>query len=395
MKTTCIKLVFYTVLLFVLMACGMTSTTDNRSGKRSHDMGDSTIWEKITNSNFDKQLYKAILADTTTIITNGMFDSCDSLGAISIPNSVRIIGEGAFAKSHNIDTIIIPEGVTSIGNFAFFDCPLEYISIPSSVTHIGRNMFGIFVDGATLSKSVHFSGVNFLVEDAMIFNGDKSVIYEAFQDEIPTTLRIPNSVEHIGEGAFMECFNLAQLILPPSLKTIEDRAFDSCHSLTSINLSNSITYIGENAFSDCDSLRDITLPPLLTTISDYTFYRCGEIKKIIIPSKVTSIGERAFFQCVSLEDIRFPAGLKTIENCAFMRCSRLKTLSLPDGLTTIAGGAFYDCSQLESIDIPSSVTTIGKDAFAQCENLKSIYINKNYPLREELTERYKGIVKYK
>lgn len=101
--STYVKPIFYTALLLTLIGCRTISTTDQRCEESPHDIEASTVWEKITNNNSNKQLYKAILVDTTTIITNRMFGSCDSLGTISIPNSVKVIGQGAFAKSQLVE----------------------------------------------------------------------------------------------------------------------------------------------------------------------------------------------------------------------------------------------------------------------------------------------------
>ena len=62
----------------------------------------------------------------------------ESLGNITIPNSVTTIGGHAFAGCRSLTNIAIPSSVTSIDGFAFDGCvSLTNITIPDSVTSIG------------------------------------------------------------------------------------------------------------------------------------------------------------------------------------------------------------------------------------------------------------------
>jgi hypothetical protein len=48
-------------------------------------------------------------------------------------------------------------------------------------------------------------------------------------------------------------------VIPSSVTSIEDRAFNSCKSLTSITIPASVTVIGPNAFNYCRNLTSVTL----------------------------------------------------------------------------------------------------------------------------------------
>ena len=123
-----------------------------------------------------------------------------------------------------------------------------------------------------------------------------------------TSIEIPNSVTSIGYGAFAYCSSLASIvvdggntiydsrngcnaiiettsntliagckntIIPNSVTSIGDSAFNGCYSLTSIEIPNSVTSIGDDAFSWCD-LTEIkcwaTTPPTIysNTFSNYS-----------------------------------------------------------------------------------------------------------------------------
>lgn len=67
---------------------------------------------------------------------------------------------------------------------------------------------------------------------------------------------IPETVHNISAGAFLECRNLINILIPDySVQTIGRYAFADCISLTHINIPISVTEIGSNAFANCYSLK--------------------------------------------------------------------------------------------------------------------------------------------
>jgi len=97
------------------------------------------------------------------------------------------------------------------------------------------------------------------------------LIMEHFLIANITSVLIPTTVTSIGEVAFQNCGSLTSVIIPDSVTRIGIDAFRDCGSLTSITLPNSITCISTSAFFDCSSLTSITLPDCLKSIGDYVF----------------------------------------------------------------------------------------------------------------------------
>ena len=159
---------------------------------------------------------------------------------------------------------------------------------------------------------------------------------------------IPDSVTSIGNGAFDGCKSLTSITIPDTVTSIGDYAFEECNELKSVTIPDSVTSIGESAFENCFRLTNITIPDSITHIENATFRFCG-LTSIIIPDSVISIGDRAFMQ------------------------SELRSVTIPDSVTSIGDEAFED-TYLKSITIPDSVTYIGDDAFAGCVGLASITI---------------------
>ena len=359
---------------------------------------------------------------TTEIICDRAFFDCLNLTSISIPNSVKDIGEWAFAGCSLLSSIDIPNSVNSIGNIAFAAClSLEYISIPESVISLNGNSFCDW-DGELECLSA-----NFIYEDDVLFNKDKSEIISFRNQEIESYI-IPDSVTSIGDGAFGCCSSLSSLVIPDSVVNIkgnpfylwkgkleclsasfiyEDNvlfnmdksklisfrnqeaksfiipngvvcigkyAFSDCSSLISISVPKSVTSIEDGAFDGCISLSSIAISDSITSISAWTFDGCKSLRSLVIPDSVTSIGNEAFRGCSSLCSLVIPDSVTSIGDGAFDGCSSLRSLVVSDSVTSIGDGAFSSCSSLRSLVISDSVTSIGDGAFSSCSSLRSLVI---------------------
>lgn len=86
--------------------------------------------------------------------------------------------------------------------------------------------------------------------------------------------------------------SLNSVILPDSASTISSNLFESCISLTSINLSN-CTSIGDSAFAYCGSLTSVDLSNC-TSIGAGAFLGTG-LTSVTFGSGLSSIGDQAFF----------------------------------------------------------------------------------------------------
>ena len=359
---------------------------------------------------------------TTEIICDRAFFDCINLTSISVPNSVKNIGEWAFAGCSLLSSIDIPNSVISIGNNAFAGClSLKYISIPESVICLNGNPFGEW-DGELECLSA-----NFIYEDDVLFNKDKSEIISFRNQEIESYI-IPDSVTSIGDGAFGCCSSLSSLVIPDSVvnikgnpfyfwkgkleclsasfiyednvlfnmdksklisyrnqeaksfiipngvMSIEKYAFSDCSSLISISVPKSVTSIGDGAFDGCSSLSSIAISDSVTSISAWTFDGCKSLRSLVIPDSVTSIGNEAFRGCSSLCCLVIPDSVTSIGDGAFDGCSSLRSLVVSDSVTSIGDGAFDGCKSLRSLVISDSVTSIGDGAFGSCSSLRSLVI---------------------
>lgn len=106
----------------------------------------STVFDKANSLNFTL-VDNLIIKNNVKVIGNAAF-IMNNLRKITIPNSITTIGRYAFAYNRNIDNFLEIEfddiensKLTSILDFAFIESGLTDITIPSSVTTIGMAAF--------------------------------------------------------------------------------------------------------------------------------------------------------------------------------------------------------------------------------------------------------------
>ena len=337
-----------------------------------------------------------IIENGVTSIGDGVFQGCTSLRSVTIPDSVTSIGDDAFygcyftsenfvnnsnvelddsSKPTIVDTdaggfcikdnelvnmrptyaigeITIPDSVTSISDYAFNDCTsLTSVTIPDSVTSIDDWTFS----SCTSLTSIEVSGnnKNYSSADGVLFNKDKSELITYPAGKTDSEYVIPNSVISIG-----------------------DSAFENCTSLTSVTIPDSVTSIGRYTFENCTSLTSVTIPNSVTSIGDYAFYNCTSLTSVTIPDSVTSIGSGAFSNCTSLTSIEVSGNNKSYSSADGVLFNKDKTelitypagktdseYVIPNSVTSIGYSAFENCTSLTSVTIPNDVTSIGDSAF--------------------------------
>ncbi len=166
---------------------------------------------------------------STTMIGNSAFGDCFSLKSVSMP-SVSTISDMAFDNCSGLTSVFIPASCTSIGSSPFSRCKaLEGIVVDYNNPNY-TSKGGVLYDKSLNTLIVcpnGLSSVDILPSVTMISDG-------AFYDGCLTSIVIPQSVKTIGDGAFQVCTALTSVDIPASVTTIGDRAFDGCIGLTSV-----------------------------------------------------------------------------------------------------------------------------------------------------------------
>ena len=311
----------------------------------------------------------------------------------------------------------------------YIEVTLDHTVLSQLGYNVKRNTFGNiirqngnYVKDLVIPSTYRYDGKNYKITEIVgyyVFSGCSSL----------TSIRIPDSVTKIGEGAFSGCSSLTNIAIPNSVKEIGDSAFLGCSSLSNITIPDSVTKIGDSLFSDCSSLANVIISNSITEIGNWAFGGGSSLTNIRIPDSVTEIGYDAFFriQCIyyngfasgrpwgalkifSTHDIEVildekifnKLGYRILRSClknyiyinnqqitslfipldfiyngkyykitkigdfVFSGCTSLTSVTISDNVTQIGEGAFEGCTYLTNVTIPNSVKKIGARAFRNC-----------------------------
>ncbi|MEG2396519.1 MAG: leucine-rich repeat domain-containing protein, partial [Oscillospiraceae bacterium] len=216
-------------------------------------------------------------------------------------------------------------------------------------------------------------------------------------------ITIPSTIDgytviSLGFAAFENCISLTSVIIGSSVTMINSQAFYGCTGLKAINISE-----GNTVFSSVDGVlysKDKTsllicpngksgefiIPNTVTSIGDAAFQGCAGLTSLIIGSAVTSIGQMAFYYCTGLKSITIPDSVTSIYNNPFAGCTALTAINVTEGNKAFSSvdGVLYskDKKQLlicsgksDEFIVPTGVTNIGIGAFSNCYGLTNVTIS--------------------
>lgn len=256
-----------------------------------------------------KNLYYVRLSKSCSIIPSGMFEDCESLKYIQIPECVTTIGDSAF-KGTGFTSMTIPKTVTIFGKSIFSWCEkLENIELPDNMNSIPSDMF-------SLCESLK-------------------------------SIEIPENVKNLGDSSLYGCKNIAEIQLPKNLERIGEQCFYNCEKIESIEIPDTVTEIGSAAFGGT-GITKLIIPESVNT------------EKVHYNNKYFSIN---FINGMEkLEVLRIPNSIKKIEDPDYRieffppEVKRtLRSVNLPESLKLIEGDIFKNMNSLTELIIPDSL----------------------------------------
>ena len=318
---------------------------------------------KIEYSPFAKSSIKKVefSDETKNTVCTKAFKNVTSLQSVELAycftyGNISTIDASAFEGCVNLTDINLSDKLTTINGLAFYNTGLTEITVPASLTKIttasaaGKNV-GPFA-GGVLRKVTFADGVT------------KSL-----------------------QGMFMGTTSLEEVVLPKSLKTIDQNAFKDCSSLKKLsvgksggeNVLDTVETINAGAFNGCSSLETLTLKNVAkidSSDTNRTFGGCTSLKKVSVTGVMTTattgettpgttIGISAFKDNKALKEISLDT-IKTVSQDAFRGCGVAEndaddgtdpaTLTL-NNVNAIGSLAFYGCG-FKEVQIPRQLTSV-------------------------------------
>lgn len=347
------------------------------------------------------------------------------------------IGRYAFSLS-GLQQASIGDGAI-VGEGAFFRSGLTTVTIGANA-RFGLGAFQRCTVLATVNMpqqgGVYF-GVSCFAYDEQLTTIDLSKIGTADKHEnIPQQCffgctRLSRAeltyVDEVGNFAFSECSSLLTLTVP-SVKVIGEGAFSryeqygAAPKITQVTLPETLEKLGDGAFIGCGQLTEITVPSRINKIPDFAFSYCVGLKKVSLPDAVKEIGAYSFTGCESLTSINLQ-NVEIFGDYAFTSCLSLSAIDLEqaqqiglavfaetsvsgniiaDNLVSIGANAFqksgdtvytsinsFSAVMLQTIGqqafdgnfkmtefvLARTISEVGMGAFYQCDGLQSFYFN--------------------
>lgn len=261
------------------------------------------------------------------------------LTSVTIPSSVKTIGASAFALCDQLKEVYISDGVTAIKDGAFSDCfELRSVRIPPSVTVIGREGFRYSHSDFTICGEAGSYAQKFAEVYGYFFYDYSSppIMQGECGDTLFWGLNEESGLLTIIGYGDMKDYSVMDLppwnqysiciprmqgiYLDDNLTHIGDKSFAGCTEMRTVDLPRNLVSIGEGAFANT-GLKDLVIPESVRTIGDRAFEKNEFLQEVYIDEGVREIGFSAFWRCTSLRNVTIPASVEMIGQYAFAECS--------------------------------------------------------------------------
>lgn len=246
------------------------------------------------------------VSEGTTTIDEGAFSSAQ-ITSLALPSSLRHVNRGAFVGSQ-ITSLTLPDGFESMDDTAFW-----YMSKLERVDLGGATM----LPDSAFRYDKALAEVNFRPD----LNRLAEVGDYAFDGSALVSVSLPDSVTSIGKGAFAGNAALRSVHLGSGLTSIGESAFVAANNLASLSVApansmytveDGVLYSKGNAgrtlvlYLPTKTDTDVTVPDGTVAIADTAFAHNTSLRRVVLPEGLTTIGYGAFDGDTNLADIVIP-----------------------------------------------------------------------------------------
>lgn len=373
-------------MVLALFPVGLISVSAEQSGDYTYTVIDSKARiTDYTGSGTTITVPDTLGGYPVTSIGIYAFSYCNTLTAVTLPDSVEDIKNYAFYQSTKITTVNLGAGVNMLGISVFARCTkLTQINAPAGNSSFSSSAGVLFnKTGNTLVQYPPGKTGAYTVPA-----GVTAIAANAFYDcDYLISVSVGAAVGSIGSNSFSLCSVLTQINVDPAntvYSSLNGVLFDFGKTILiqyptgksgAYTIQPGVVTIANEAFSTCSGLTAVNLPAGLTAIGLSAFYYCSGLTSLTIPDSVTQIGASAFSVCTNLEILNLGTGVQSIGANAFNSCRKIASLAMPDSVISIGDNAFSSCDLLASVSIGSGLASLGESVFAYCINIAQFSIS--------------------
>lgn len=386
------------------------------------------------------------------------FRGCTSMTSIALNEGLNTIGHHAFTQDAALTVLTLSSTVTTIGDYVMSECPeLVHVDVLAKTppTVDGTNMFAssTAVSMVTIpcgTKSAYgaksfWNTLSVLREMCDLTFDDGVLSYTVISDSevqvngyksgaaMGGVLTIPATVSYnqhtfevveVRAGAFHDSeqtMGITSVVLPSTMKRLQNSAFQRCSKLTSVSLNEGLEYIGNRAFCQDSALVFIAIPSSVQTMGDFMFGYCISLETVLLqattPPSLENKGADLLLRTPSNVTVFIPSGTSaayrgtdwkgrvtetfdggqlsyTPLSASEVQVNGYKsgaamsgTLNIPAKITynkhtyrvtEVRGGAFNDANHtmnIASLTLPFTMRTLQRSSFQNCSQLTDIALN--------------------
>lgn len=203
-----------------------------KSGDYQIPDGVETIGSHSFNTNM--QLHSVSMPSTVKRIEKQAFEICETLYDVQLSSSLEFIGSNAFS-SCPFSTITLPESLKYLDSEAFNGCDrLTSLFIPKNVEFIGDNTaIGYCTSMERIDvapENPHYTSIDGILYDKAL----TKVLKCPSQIQDLEWITLPSTITHICKSAFHTNKSLARIVIPAGVTEIGGGAFYYCSNLSRV-----------------------------------------------------------------------------------------------------------------------------------------------------------------
>lgn len=248
-------------------------------------------------------------------------------GTVKIKEGVEKIGAGCFSYCTQMEKLIIPDSVTYVGSQAFWECSnLKDIVAGYNISEMGSNVvWGTPYEDTSANWT-----------DGVLYVGEYAV--EVNDAVVSSECSIKEGTQLLASNLFAYNDKISKMILPDSVKYINNSAFEGCSNLKYVKIGKNLKKIGATAFAQ-DNLWSISIPASIEKLDSYSlqlknvrFVSLGNLPENLT---LTLLGS-ANIECVQIPSKKY--GIFQLQNNG-----NIKKYILTDG-NNLSNNSFYGIS---------------------------------------------------
>lgn len=191
-----------------------------------------------------------------SVVSMSSYAFKNKTNAVSVSFRESVITEipsNAFYACTQLSSVVLSSKIVTISSAAFYNCPIQKLTIPSNVDKVGDNALNsvkelIIEDSNT---ALNIVGTTPAIEKLYLGRDVTSAIV---QSSSLGKVQIGPKVTTLPANFFRNCTKLNVAEIPSNVKTIGNYCFYGCSLIKKVTISNSES-IGQYAFANCNNLR--------------------------------------------------------------------------------------------------------------------------------------------